>query len=145
VCEVEIDPQTGKVDVQRYSVIDDVGKVINLLTLKGQIQGGTRGLNQARWRCLRRPRDRTAVSGSFMDYAVPRADSLCSIDIHSNPCPTPTNPLGVKGAGEAGTVGALASVMNAVVNALSPLGISHLDMPCTSERIWRAIRGVHRP
>ena len=142
VCEVEVDPETGQVDVQRYSVIDDVGTVINLLTLKGQIHGGiAQGLGQALMEDIRYERSSgQLVSGSFMDYAIPRADNLCAIEIHSNPCPTPTNPLGVKGAGEAGVVGALPSVMNAVNHALAPLGVTHIDMPCTSERVWRAIQ-----
>ncbi len=142
IAEVEVDPETGKVELLRYSVIDDVGAVINLLTLKGQIHGGiAQGLGQALMEDIHYDRESgQLLSGSFMDYAMPRADSVCSIDIHSNPCPTPTNPLGVKGAGEAGTVGALPSVMNAVIHALSPLGIDHLDMPLTPERVWRAIQ-----
>ena len=80
------------------------------------------------------------LTGSFMDYAMPRADDFCDFEIENNPVPTPTNPLGVKGAGEAGTVGALSAVSNAVVNALAPLGVRHLDMPATPEKVWRAIR-----
>jgi carbon-monoxide dehydrogenase large subunit len=144
VCEVEVDPETGGVEVLRYSVIDDVGAVINLLTLKGQIHGGiAQGLGQALMEDVHYDRESgQLLTGSFMDYAVPRAADLSAIEIHSNPCPTPTNPLGVKGAGEAGTVGGLPSVSNAVIHALSPLGVAHVDMPCTPERVWRAIKSA---
>ena len=142
VCEVEVDPETGAVEVASYSVIDDVGTVINLLTLKGQIHGGiAQGLGQALMEDVNYDRESgQLLSGSFMDYAIPRAGDLSAIEIHSNPTPTPSNPLGVKGAGEAGTVGALPSVSNAVIHALAPLGVVHVDMPCTPERVWRAIQ-----
>jgi carbon-monoxide dehydrogenase large subunit len=144
VCEVEVDPDTGEVEVVRYSVIDDVGTVINLITLKGQIQGGiAQGLGQALMEDVRYDRESgQLLSGSFMDYAMPRASDLSAIDIHSHPTPTPSNPLGVKGAGEAGTVGALASVSNAVIHALAPLGVTHVGMPCTPERVWRATQAA---
>jgi carbon-monoxide dehydrogenase large subunit len=146
VCEVEVDPETGAVEVVGYSVIDDVGTVINLLTLKGQIHGGiAQGLGQALMEDVNYDRESgQLLSGSFMDYAIPRADDLACIEIHSNPTPTPSNALGVKGAGEAGVVGALPSVSNAVIHALAPLGVAHIDMPCTPERVWRAIREAGR-
>jgi carbon-monoxide dehydrogenase large subunit len=142
VCEVEIDEETGKVDVVGYSVVDDVGVVMNPLLLKGQIHGGiAQGLGQALMEDIRFDRDSgQLLTGSFMDYAMPRADDLSYIEVKSNPVPTKTNPLGVKGAGEAGTVGALPAVTNAVVDALSALGVRHIEMPATPERIWRAIR-----
>lgn len=142
VCEVEVDPDTGFVEVLAYSVIDDVGTIINYLTLKGQIHGGiAQGLGQALMEDIHYDRNTgQLLSGSFMDYAMPHADNLSAIEVHSHPCPTPTNPLGVKGAGEAGTVGALACVSNAVINALSPLGVRHIDTPATPQRIWRAIQ-----
>jgi carbon-monoxide dehydrogenase large subunit len=142
VCEVEIDPETGAVELVSYVVVDDVGTVINPLTLHGQVHGGVaQGVGQI----LMEEVAYEAGSGqlltaSFMDYAMPRADTMCGIAITSNPVPTKTNPLGAKGAGEAGTVGALPAVMLAIMNALSPLGVAELDMPATSARVWQAIR-----
>jgi carbon-monoxide dehydrogenase large subunit len=140
--ELEIDPDTGTVEIVKYSVVDDVGTVMNPLLLKGQIQGGVaQGLGQALMEDIAFDRESgQMVTGSFMDYAMPRADDMTYIDIISNPVPTKTNPLGVKGAGEAGTVGALPAIVNAIVDALSPLGVRHIEMPATPERIWRAIR-----
>jgi aerobic carbon-monoxide dehydrogenase large subunit len=142
VCEVEIDPETGRVEIQRYSVVDDVGTVMNPLLLEGQVRGGVvQGVGQVLLEDIRfDPDSGQLLSGSFMDYAMPRADDLSPIECESNPVPTKTNPLGVKGAGEAGSVGALPAVMNAILDALSPLGIRQLDMPATPERVWRAIR-----
>jgi carbon-monoxide dehydrogenase large subunit len=144
VCEVEIDPETGATRVLRYVVVDDVGTVINKLTLEGQIHGGVaQGIGQAFTEHLvYDERLGQPLSGSFMDYGLPRADEVCSFEMDENPVPTKTNPLGVKGAGEAGNVGALAAIMNAVVDALSPLGIANIDMPATPEKVWRTIRGA---
>ncbi len=144
VCEVEIDPETGKTEVLRYVVVDDVGTVINKLTLEGQIHGGVaQGIGQAFTEHLvYDAHSGQLLSGSLMDYGLPRADEVCSFEMDENPVPTKTNPLGVKGAGEAGNVGALAAIMNAVVDALSPFGITHLEMPVTPEKIWRAIRAA---
>ena len=142
VCEVEIDPDTGQVDLLRYSVVDDVGTVINPIGLKGQIHGGiAQGVGQALMeQVVYDPDNGQLLSGSFMDYTMPRADTTCAIQVESNPAPTKLNPLGAKGAGEAGTVGALPAVMNAVLDALAPLGVSELDMPATSQRVWSAIQ-----
>jgi carbon-monoxide dehydrogenase large subunit len=142
VCEVEIDPDTGATQVLRYVVVDDVGTVINQLTLEGQIHGGVaQGVGQAfTERLVYDQKTGQLVTGSFMDYGMPRADDMCSFEMAENPVPTKTNPLGVKGAGEAGNVGALGAIMNAVVDALSPLGITHIDMPATPEKVWQAIR-----
>jgi aerobic carbon-monoxide dehydrogenase large subunit len=144
VCEVEIDPDTGVVGVVRYTVVDDVGTVVNPLTLKGQIHGGVvQGLGQVLMEQIQYdPDNGQLLTGSFMDYAMPRADDVCAMEVGSNPVPTKLNPLGVKGAGEAGTVGALPAVMNAVMDALAPLGVEELDMPATSDRVWRAIRAA---
>ncbi len=141
VCEVEIDPDTGRVEIMRYSVVDDVGTVINPLLVHGQIIGGiAQGVGQILMEDIRFDADSgQLISGSFMDYAMPRADDLCSVQVKSNPVPTPTNPLGVKGCGEAGCVGAMPAVANAIVDALSGFGIRHIEMPATPERIWRAI------
>jgi aerobic carbon-monoxide dehydrogenase large subunit len=145
VCELEIDAETGTVEMLRYSVVDDVGFVMNPLLLEGQICGGIgQGVGQALLEDIRFEEDTgQLVTGSFMDYAMPRADNLCAIELKSNPVPTKTNPLGVKGAGEAGCVGALPAVSNALANALSVLGINHVEMPATPERLWRAISGAN--
>ena len=139
---VEIDPETGTTEMLRYAVVDDVGTVINPLTLAGQMHGGiAQGVGQAfTEHIVFDPKSGQLVTGTFLDYGMPRADDMCSFDVEENPVPTATNPLGVKGAGEAGNVGALAAIMNAVVDALAPLGISHVDMPATPEKVWRAIR-----
>jgi carbon-monoxide dehydrogenase large subunit len=141
VCELEIDEETGALEILRYSVVDDVGTVVNPLLLEGQIHGGVaQGAGQALLEAITYDDAGQLVTGSFLDYGMPRAETLCSIDMLSNPVPTTTNPLGVKGAGEAGTVGSLVAVINAVVDALAPLGIDHFDMPATPERIWQAVR-----
>jgi len=141
ICELEIAPETGTVEIVRYTVVDDVGFEINPLLVKGQIHGGiAQGLGQALMENLIYDEESgQLLTGSFMDYGMPRADDLCAFDVEGRPVPTATNPLGVKGAGECGTVGALAAVMNAVNDALAPLGIRHLEMPATPERLWRAI------
>ena len=141
VCEVEVDPETGAIAVLKYSVSDDVGNVMNPIGLKGQIHGGVaQGLGQALMEQVAYdPSSGQLLSGSFMDYAMPRADTTCNIAIASNPVPTALNPLGAKGAGEAGTVGALPVVVNAVLDALQPMGVKDIEMPVTSERVWRAL------
>jgi aerobic carbon-monoxide dehydrogenase large subunit len=142
LCEVEIEPETGVVAIVRYTVVDDLGVVINPDIVHGQIQGGvTMGASQALIESTHYdPQSGQLLTGSFMDYCLPRSDLMHEPEIGGHHVPTPTNPLGVKGVGEAGTVGALPAVMNAVIHALSPLGIRHLDMPLTPERVWRAIR-----
>ena len=142
ICELEIDEETGEVEILRYSVVDDVGTIMNPLLLEGQICGGiAQGVGQVLMEDIQfDPASGQLLTGSFMDYAMPRAGDLSAIHCDSNPVPTRTNPLGVKGAGEAGNVGALPAVANALVDALSPLGIRHIEMPATPERLWRAIR-----
>jgi carbon-monoxide dehydrogenase large subunit len=137
-----VDPETGEVKLAAYTVVDDVGTVINPLTLKGQIHGGiAQGVGQALLEAVTYDADSgQLVSASFMDYAMPRADLFCDIAVKSNPVPTKLNPLGAKGAGEAGTVGALPAVMNAVLDALAPLGVKDLQMPATPARVWQAIQ-----
>jgi carbon-monoxide dehydrogenase large subunit len=142
VCEVEIDPETGETEIARYSVVDDVGTVMNPLLLEGQIRGGVvQGIGQMILEDIHfDPDSGQLLTGSFMDYAMPRAGDLSPIDCESNPVPTKTNPLGVKGAGEAGNVGAMPAVGNALVDALAQIGIREIGMPATPERVWRAIR-----
>ena len=142
VAEIEIDPETGVLEIVRYVVVDDFGTVINPLLLDGQIHGGlAQGIGQAVMEDVAFDRDSgQLLAGSFMDYCMPRADDLPRFELAFNEIPTPTNPIGAKGAGEAGAVGALPAMMNAVVDALAPLGVEHVQMPATPERIWRAIR-----
>ena len=144
VCEVEIDPETGATKVIGYWVVDDVGTVINPMLVKGQIMGGiAQGMGQVLMEDKAyEPQTGQVLSGSFMDYAMPRADDFCDVAIEDNPVPTPTNPLGVKGAGEAGTVGSLSAGVNAIVDALSVYGIRHIDTPCTPYRVWQAIKNA---
>src|SRR5215470_14160915 len=142
VCEVEVDRDTGAVTLASYVIVDDVGTVINPLTLKGQIHGGVaQGVGQALMeQVVYEPESGQLLTSSFMEYAMPRADTLPDMVIHSNPVPTKLNPLGAKGAGEAGTVGALPVVINAVMHALEPLGVRTFDMPASSDRVWHAIK-----
>ncbi|HTO13098.1 MAG TPA: xanthine dehydrogenase family protein molybdopterin-binding subunit [Candidatus Binatia bacterium] len=145
VCEVEIDEATGAVSLERYSVVDDVGRMVNPMLVKGQIHGGiAQGVGQALFEALTYDRGGQLLTGSFMDYAMPRADDLPQFAVDSFEVPTQVNPLGAKGVGEAGTVGALAALLNAVNDALAPLGVRHLDMPVTPERVWRAMREARR-
>ena len=142
ICELEIDRETGKVDIARYSVVDDFGTVLNPLLLHGQVHGGiAQGAGQALMEDIHFDGAGQLVTASFMDYAMPHAHDLCQMEVESNPVPTKTNPLGVKGAGEAGCVGALPAVTNALVDALSEFGVRHIEMPATPERIWRAMQG----
>ncbi|HUC48867.1 MAG TPA: xanthine dehydrogenase family protein molybdopterin-binding subunit [Xanthobacteraceae bacterium] len=140
VCELEIDEETGTVEIVNYNVVDDVGTVINPLLLHGQIDGGiAQGVGQILMEDIKFDTEGQILTGSFMDYAMPRAGDLSAFHVESNPVPTRTNPLGVKGAGEAGCVGAMPAVANALVDALSPLGIKHVPMPATPEVLWRTI------
>jgi aerobic carbon-monoxide dehydrogenase large subunit len=147
VAEVEIDPETGGVTVERYTVVDDFGRVVNPLLLAGQVHGGVvQGIGQALHEfCRYDPESGQLVSGSLSDYALPRADDVPDIDFTANQFPCRTNPLGVKGAGEAGAVAAPPAIINAVIDALAPLGVRHIDMPATPERVWRAIRSAGTP
>jgi carbon-monoxide dehydrogenase large subunit len=145
ICEVEIDPETGKVDLLSYLVVDDVGTVINPMLVEGQIAGGVaQGVGQAlSENILHDPESGQLLSATFMDYAMPRACDLPNFAVASHPVPTAMNPLGVKGVGEAGTVGALAATLSAVCDALAPLGVRNLDAPATPHRVWRAIQAAN--
>jgi aerobic carbon-monoxide dehydrogenase large subunit len=142
VCEVEIDPETGAVEVVRYSSVNDFGTVLNPLMVEGQIHGGVvQGMGQCFMESVRYDETGQLLTGSFMDYALPRAsDFPAPLAWASHPVPATTNPLGAKGCGEAGCAGSMTSVMNAVVDALSELGITRFDMPATAPRVWAAIR-----
>ena len=141
VAEVEIDPETGVVQVARYSSVNDFGTIVNPLLVEGQIHGGVlQGIGQALMETARYDGEGQLLTGSFMDYAMPRADNApLEIGVASHPVPATTNPLGIKGCGEAGCAGALTSVMNAIVDAMSERGIREFDMPATPERVWRAL------
>ncbi len=141
ICEVEIDPETGLVEIDRYTVVDDCGTVINPLLAKGQIQGGiAQGAGQALLEDVVYDSDGQLLTGTLTDYALPHADTLPAITIDFSPVPSTTNPLGAKGVGEGGTVASTPTVINAIVDALAPLGVSDVPMPATPERVWRAIR-----
>ncbi len=146
VCELEVDVETGAVRIMRYSAVDDVGRVINPILVEGQTHGGTAmGIGQALMEeCAYDPRTGQLLSGSFMDYCMPRADNLPSFNLGHNSVLAPNNPLGIKGAGEGGTAGAPPATINAIVDALRELGVTHVEMPATPERVWRAIRDARK-
>ncbi len=140
ICVVEIDSETGAVELQRYVAVDDVGNVINPMIVDGQVHGGlAQGIGQALWEHAVYSDDGQLLSGTLLDYAVPRAHNLPFFETDRTVTPCPHNPLGVKGVGEAGSIASPATVTNAVVDALSPYGVKHMDMPLTPEKIWRAI------
>jgi carbon-monoxide dehydrogenase large subunit len=143
ICEVEIDPDTGQVRIDRYAVVDDIGVVLNPLLAEGQIHGGiVQGIGQALLEDIYHDEDGQLLTGSYMDYATPRADDISSIvtEWHSVLCQS--NPIGVKGVGEGGTVGATPTVINAILDALAPLGVTDMGLPATPQRVWRAIRNA---
>jgi carbon-monoxide dehydrogenase large subunit len=146
LCELEADPDTGSVKLLRYVVVDDFGVVVNPLLVGGQVHGGTvQGIGQALLEHTVYDGDGQLLTGSLMDYCLPRADDVPAIEltlVEDTPCTT--NPMGVKGAGEAGAIGACPAVINAVVDALAPLGIGHIDMPATPEKVWRAVADARR-
>ncbi|OGA65329.1 MAG: hypothetical protein A3G83_07530 [Betaproteobacteria bacterium RIFCSPLOWO2_12_FULL_68_20] len=146
VAEVEIDPDTGATEVIGYVAVEDCGNVINHTLLEGQMHGGiAQGAGQVFGEhCVYDPASGQLLTGSFMDYAMPRAGELPEPGLFDHPVPSPTNALGVKGAGEAGTIGALPTLMNAILDALRPAGIEHLEMPATASRIWEALRAAAR-
>jgi carbon-monoxide dehydrogenase large subunit len=142
IVEVEIDPETGRVRLDRYTVVDDFGTLLNPLLIAGQVHGGVaQGIGQALLEhTVYDPDGGQLLTGSFMDYCMPRADDLPSFEVGFESVPTKSNPLGIKGCGEAGCIGALPATINAVIDGLAPLGIRDIEMPATPERVWRAIR-----
>jgi carbon-monoxide dehydrogenase large subunit len=143
VCEVEIDPETGLVELVRHTTVDDVGRAVNPLILHGQTHGGiAAGVGQALWELCHYDADGQLTAASFMDYALPRADALPSFTTEISEVPSTSNPLGLRGGGEGGTTPALAAVVNAIVDALAELGVEHLDMPATPDRVWQAMRNA---
>jgi carbon-monoxide dehydrogenase large subunit len=142
ICVVEVDPKNGGVAVKKYIAVDDCGKVINPLLVDGQIQGGiAQGLGQALFEEVVYDEDGQLLTGSLMDYALPKAEDLPRLELARTETPTPVNPLGVKGVGEAGTIGSTPAIVNAVIDALAPFGVVHIDMPLKPEKIWRLCQG----
>ncbi len=140
VAIVEIDEETGFVELKKYVAVDDVGKKVNPMIADGQLHGGiVQGIGQALWEGAVYSDDGQLLSGSMQDYALPRASWLPHLELGETITPSPVNPLGVKGVGEAGAIASTAAVANAVVDALSPFGIRHLDMPLTPPTVWRAM------
>jgi aerobic carbon-monoxide dehydrogenase large subunit len=143
ICEVEVDPETGVIEVVKYSAVNDFGTVINPLIVEGQLHGGVvQGIGQALMERTVYDSEGQLLTGSYMDYALPRAVDAPMFDVANHPVPAKTNPLGVKGCGEAGCAGSLTSIMNAVTDALSDYGIRHIDMPATPYRVWQAIQAA---
>jgi carbon-monoxide dehydrogenase large subunit len=143
VCVVEVDGDTGAVQILKYIAVDDVGNLINPMVVDGQLHGGiVQGVAQALWEGAVYDENGNLLTGSLTEYALPKADFLPMIQMDRTVTPSPTNPLGVKGAGEAGTIGSAPAVVNAVVDALAPFGVKHLDMPLTPERVWRAMKAM---
>jgi len=146
ICSVEVDAETGEVKIDKYVAVDDCGNVINPLLVDGQIQGGiAQGLGQAMWEELIYNEDGQLVTGTLMDYALPKAHLLPEFRLDRTVTPSPVNPMGVKGVGEAGTIASTPCLVNAVCDALSPLGVRHIDMPLKPERVWTAIRNAQSP
>ncbi|PYN91727.1 MAG: carbon monoxide dehydrogenase, partial [Candidatus Rokuibacteriota bacterium] len=144
-CVVEVDPDTGKVNVLRYVAVDDVGNVINPMIVDGMVHGGiAQGVGQALWEGAVYDGDSgQLITGSMMDYAMPKADMLPNYETDRTVTPTPVNPMGIKGAGETGTIAATPAVVNAVVDALAALGVDHIEaMPLTAERVWNTIQAA---
>ena len=143
IAEVEVDPDTGHVDVVKYSMVNDFGTIVNPALVAGQAHGGiVQGIGQALWESVRYDESGQILSGSFMDYALPRAADTPDFAFNSHPVPAKTNGLGVKGCGEAGCAGSLPAVMNALVDALAGFGVEHIDMPATPQVVWAAIRAA---
>jgi carbon-monoxide dehydrogenase large subunit len=141
ICAVEVDRDTGEVAIKKYVAVDDCGNQINPLLVEGQVQGGiAHSIGQALFEQTIYDENGQLLTGEFMDYALPRASDIPEYTLGSTVTPSPVNPLGVKGVGEAGTIGATPAIANAVIDALEPLGVVHLDLPMTPERIWRAMK-----
>jgi len=143
VCEVEIDPDTGVTRIERFTAVDDFGKIINPMIVEGQVHGGlTQGIGQALLEGCRYDDTGQLITGSFMDYSMPRADDVPSYDLDTRETACTHNPLGVKGCGEAGAIGAPAALMNAITDALQPYGINDVPMPASPQTVWKAIQNA---
>jgi carbon-monoxide dehydrogenase large subunit len=141
ICIVEVTPETGQVDLKRYVAVDDVGNIINPLVVHGQLHGGiAQGIAQALYEHAVYDDNGQLLSGTLMDYAIPNAGMLLNFEIGHTVTPSPVNPMGAKGAGEAGTIGSAQCVMNAIIDALSPMGVRHMQMPATAQRVWNVLQ-----
>jgi len=142
ICVVEVEPQTGNVKIKKYVAVDDCGKVINPLLVDGQVQGGiAQGLGQALYEKVVYDENGQLLTSSLMDYALPRAADLPRLQLARTETPSPVNPLGIKGIGEAGTIGSTPAIVSAVIDALAPFGVTHIDMPLTPQKIWSLCQG----
>jgi carbon-monoxide dehydrogenase large subunit len=145
VAVVDLDPETGAVTLRKYVAVDDCGPQINPMIVEGQVHGGiVQGLGQALWEEAVYDEQGQLLTGSLMDYAVPRADVLCDLEVDSTVTPSPHHPLGVKGIGEAGTIASTCAAYNAVMDALRPFGVESIRMPMTPERVWHAIQSAQK-
>jgi len=143
ICTVEVDPETGVVDILRYIAVDDCGPQINPVIVQGQIHGGViQGIGEALQEIAVYDADGQLLTGTMMDYAVPKASQMPHIETDHTVTPSPVNPLGIKGCGEAGTIASAACVVNAVIDALQPFGVRHIDKPLTPARVWAAIQAA---
>ena len=141
IAVVEVDPETGEVDLQRYIAVDDCGPIINPMIVAGQVHGGVaQGIGQALWEGVQYDDSGQLATGSLMDYAIPKAEYFPTIEHAHTVTPTPVNPLGVKGIGETGTIGSTPAVYSAVMDALSSAGVKQVHMPLTPEKVWRALQ-----
>lgn len=147
VCEVEVDPETGVVEIVGYTSVDDCGRAVNPMILHGQTHGGiAQGVGQALWEtCAYDAESGQLLSSTLMEYALPRADMLPSFTTEISEVPSTSHPLGLRGGGEGGTTPALGAVVNAICDALAELGVEHVEMPATPERVWHAIQAAQRP
>jgi len=141
ICVVEVDAETGEVEIVKYVAVDDCGPIINPLIVEGQVHGGlAQGISQALFEEAVYDENGQLTSGTFMDYAIPHAEQLVSFQTGHTETPTSVNPLGIKGVGEAGTIGSTPAVVNAVMDALAPFGVKHIDMPLRPEKLWKAMQ-----
>jgi carbon-monoxide dehydrogenase large subunit len=145
VAVVEVDAETGQTKLLKYVAVDDVGRVINPMIVDGMVHGGiAQGVGQALWEHGVYSDDGQLLAATMMDYALPKADQLPSYETERTVTPSPVNPLGIKGAGETGTIAATPTVANAVIDALAPFGIAHIDMPLTPDKIWKAVKAARK-
>jgi len=143
ICEVEVDPDTGKIEIVKYSAVNDFGVVVNPLLVEGQIHGGVmQGIGQVIMEGVTYDSDGQLLTGSFMDYAMPRAKNGVNFTVENHPVPAKTNPVGAKGCGEAGCSGSVPTVINAIIDALAEYGVRHIDMPATPQRVWQTIQNA---
>ena len=146
VSVVEVDTETGEVTMLRHVAVDDCGRILNPMLVNGQQHGGiAQGAAQALYEWMQYDENGHPLTATLLDYSIPSAAELCSFEVSNTQTDSPRNPLGAKGIGESGTIGSTPAIHNAVVDALGHFGVTHIDMPCTAERVWRAIRDASQP